>query len=72
MQKSSDTQHQNQGQLEELQHQHQKQQQQQQQQSQHGPLGSPKNNQHEQDERVLNKQHRSDLQNQNIHGNHRE
>ncbi|CAM9290912.1 MULTISPECIES: hypothetical protein [Acinetobacter] len=49
-----------------------KQQKQQQQQPQHGPIDSPKNNQHEQDERVLNKQHRDDLQNQNIHGGHRE
>ncbi|WP_180072294.1 hypothetical protein [Acinetobacter sp. YH12200] len=48
-----------------------KQQKQQQQQPQHGPIDSPKNNQHEQDERVLNKQHRDDLQNQNIHGGHR-
>lgn len=54
-------------QLDELQ-----QQKQQQQQPQSGPIDSPKNNQHEQDERVLNKQHRTDLQNQNIHGNHRE
>ena len=71
MTKSSDIQHQNQEQLEALQHQYQKQQQQQQQQSQHGPLNSPKNNQHEQDERVLNKQHRSDLYGQDTHGNHR-
>lgn len=49
-----------------------KEQKQQQQQPQHGPIDSPKNNQHEQDERVLNKQHRDDLQNQNIHGGHRE
>ena len=49
-----------------------KQQKQQQQQPQHGPIDSPKNNQHEQGERVLNKQHRDDLQNQNIHGGHRE
>lgn len=49
-----------------------KQQKQQQQQPQHGPIDSPKNNQHEQDERVLNKQHRDDLQNQNIHEGHRE
>ncbi|WP_074383275.1 hypothetical protein [Acinetobacter pseudolwoffii] len=47
-------------------------QQKQQQQPQHGPIDSPKNNQYEQDERVLNKQHRDDLQNQNIHGGHRE
>ncbi|ATO20194.1 hypothetical protein BS636_11240 [Acinetobacter sp. LoGeW2-3] len=58
--------------LEQLQQEHQKDQMQQQQQPQHGPLNSPKNNQHEQDQRVFNKQHRSDLQNQNIHGNHRE
>ena len=49
-----------------------KQQKQQQQQPQHGPIDSPKNNQHEQDERVVKKQHRDDLQNQNIHGGHRE
>ncbi|WP_180049117.1 hypothetical protein [Acinetobacter sp. YH12105] len=54
-------------QLDQLKHQKQ-----QQQQPQHGPIDSPKNNQHEQDERVLNKQHRDDLQNQNIHGGHRE
>ncbi|TQR63772.1 hypothetical protein [Acinetobacter sp. RF14B] len=64
MQKSSKDQ--NQEQLDQLQEQKQ------QQQPQQGPLNSPKNNQHEQDERVLDKQHRTDLQNQNIHGNHRE
>ncbi|MCO8046409.1 hypothetical protein NI467_13910 [Acinetobacter bohemicus] len=65
MQKSSKDQ--NQEQLNQLQDQKQ-----QQQQPQQGPLNSPKNNQHEQDERILDKQHRTDLQNQNIHGNHRE
>lgn len=65
MQKSSKDQ--NQEQLDQLQEQKQ-----QQQQPQQGPLNSPKNNQHEQDERILDKQHRTDLQNQNIHGNHRE
>ena len=65
MQKSSKDQ--NQEQLDQLQEQKQ-----QQQQPQQTPLNSPKNNQHEQDERVLDKQHRTDLQNQNIHGNHRE
>ncbi|MDM1290357.1 hypothetical protein [Acinetobacter indicus] len=44
----------------------------QQQQQPQGPIDSPKNNQHEQEDRMLNKQHRADLQNQNMHGNHRE
>ena len=56
----------NQQQLDELQ------QNQQQPQPQSGPVNSPKNSQHEQDERVLNQQHRTDLQNQKVHSNHRE
>ena len=53
-------------------HKNQQQQKQQQKQQPQGPIDSPKNNQHEQDDRMLNKQHRANLQNQNMHGNHRE
>jgi len=41
-------------------------------QQQQGPPQPPQNTHHEEDDRALNKQHRADLQNQNIHGNHRE
>lgn len=41
-------------------------------QPQPGTPEPPQNVHHEEDDRALNKQHRADLQNQNIHGNHRE
>lgn len=41
-------------------------------QQQQGTPQPPQNTHHEEDDRALNEQHRADLQNQNIHGNHRE
>ncbi len=41
-------------------------------QQQQGTPQPPQNTHHEEDDRALNKQHRADLQNQNIHENHRE